>query len=368
MRQGLSGVVIGALVAGAGVMGGHAGSALGAPVVPAGAAAPAAGQDQAPSPLKIGDPAPALSVDAFVKGAPVGSYEAGKVYVVEFWATWCGPCLTSIPHLTELAKSYKDKGVSVVGISSADRSKAEVEAFVARMGDQMNYTVAYEGDNQMSRAFMEAAGQGGIPTAFIVDQKGRVAWIGHPLADMDATLARVVAGNYDPVAEAAKAGKIETLTQEAFSLADQAAWDQALDKVDQILALDAGRLETVMLRWGLLLQGKRDFAAANAYARQIAAGVLAGNGQALSAVAWNLLEVPKESRDLDLALQIAEQSVRVTGSQDADTIDTLARVHFERGELDKAVERQTKAVELAKGTPQAADYQARLDQYTAAKK
>src|SRR5437588_12539911 len=68
-------------------------------------AAPAARADGT---LSVGDPAPKLQVKEFVKGDPVKELEKGKVYVVEFWATWCGPCRATIPHLTELAKEHKD--------------------------------------------------------------------------------------------------------------------------------------------------------------------------------------------------------------------------------------------------------------------
>ena len=53
--------------------------------------------------LKVGDPAPPLSVSKWVKGTP-NKLTPGKVHVVEFWATWCGPCKATIPHITELSK------------------------------------------------------------------------------------------------------------------------------------------------------------------------------------------------------------------------------------------------------------------------
>ena len=152
------------------------------------------GQDS-PKPLMVGDPAPNLKISKWVKGAPVTEFEKGKLYVVEFWATWCGPCLKSIPHLTDLAKKYKDK-VDFVGVSVWEEDQKNVEPFVQTMGDKMSYNIAMDqlpsatasgNDGEMANNWMKAAGQNGIPTAFIVDKDGKIAWIGHPMALEDAS-------------------------------------------------------------------------------------------------------------------------------------------------------------------------------------
>src|SRR5262245_56419866 len=71
--------------------------------------------------LQVGSAAPALTIDKWVKGGEVKSFAAGKVYVVEFWATWCPPCRKSIPHLTELAKSHKE--VTFIGVAGSEHEK-----------------------------------------------------------------------------------------------------------------------------------------------------------------------------------------------------------------------------------------------------
>src|SRR4051812_41921268 len=70
--------------------------------------------------LNIGDPAPAFKPEAFVKGKSVGSFAKGKVYVVEFWATWCGPCIESMPHLSDMADKLKGKA-EFVSVNVWDR-------------------------------------------------------------------------------------------------------------------------------------------------------------------------------------------------------------------------------------------------------
>ena len=174
--------------------------------------------------LAIGDPAPGLQVQEFVKGEPVKQFDKGKIYVVEFWATWCAPCRESIPHLSKLQQEKKN--VTFIGVS-VDEQTDEVKPFVEKMGDKMDYRVAIDarkgGNGRMAQAWLEASGQEGIPAAFVVDGDGKVAWIGHP-GDLEQPLVQIVAGKWDLVAKAAEFRK-------------QKAEERALAKVQDELGL-----------------------------------------------------------------------------------------------------------------------------------
>ncbi len=142
-----------------------------------------------------GSPAPAIDVQTWVKGTPVKEFDKDKTYVVEFWATWCGPCLESIPHLTKLAKTNKD--VTFVGVSVwEDNTDGGVNKFVKEMGTKMDYNVAYSSNqDKMAKTWMKAAAQNGIPTAFVV-KNGEIQWIGHPM-ELEKPLAEIKANKFD---------------------------------------------------------------------------------------------------------------------------------------------------------------------------
>jgi len=165
--------------------------------------------------LKVGDPAPKLETGKWVQGDPVKEFQKGKAYIVEFWATWCGPCRASIPHLNEIYGKYKDKGLIVIGQNCWENDDALVAPFVKKMGDKMTYRVALDDktDNkkgQMAKSWMEAAGRNGIPSAFLVDTKGVIAWIGHPMELEDKVIEDALAGKSE-VQKAAVAYKPEEL-------------------------------------------------------------------------------------------------------------------------------------------------------------
>ena len=87
--------------------------------------------------------------------------------------------MESIPHLTELQAKLKDKGVTVVGVH-VSRGVEEADAYVRKQGKKMDYSVAKDANGSVGKAWLTAAGQGGIPCAFVV-AGGKVAYIGHPM-------------------------------------------------------------------------------------------------------------------------------------------------------------------------------------------
>jgi thiol-disulfide isomerase/thioredoxin len=96
----------------------------------------------------------------------------GKVVLVEFWATWCGPCVAGIPHLNELQTKYGADGLQILSFTEEDR--ATVEAFQKQARTPIEYTVAV--GSSMGRTY----GVTGIPHAFLVGRDGKLVWHGHP--------------------------------------------------------------------------------------------------------------------------------------------------------------------------------------------
>lgn len=325
---------------------------------------PAAKKDEEKKVLTVGDKAPELKVEAFVKGTPVKSFEKGKVYVVEFWATWCGPCVAAFPHLSENQAKYKDK-VTFIGTNIWERpydanTLEKVKAFVEEQGDKMAYTVAFDGKAAaMDSAYMKAAGRNGIPCAFIVNQEGRIAWIGHPMS-MDDTLKQVVDGKYDIDAAQKKAkaaadseGKLKDIKTKLAKAARAEKWDEVAAGFDELAKADPeNKGMYLQQKYNVLLTKKNDFAAAYAMKDALLAEKGIGdNSQTLNEIAWGIVdpngEVAKKDRNLDFAMAFANKANEVSKGESAAILDTVARVYWEKGDRAKAIEFQEKAVKAA---------------------
>jgi thiol-disulfide isomerase/thioredoxin len=304
--------------------------------------------------LKDGDPAPALKAGKWLQGEEVKEFEAGKVYVVEFWATWCGPCILFMPQLAELQLQYKDQGVTCIGFTARDPDNTEekVAAFVKKRGPKLPYTFAYADDRTTFDAWMTAAGRAGIPCTFVVDRAGRIAFIGSPMY-LGVVLPRVVTGDRKAQAVAEEVAKIEEefgAVSAALFPDNQAGLRRLRDFEAKYPAL-ANNPIILRVKLSLLPEvGQVD------EARKVAEAVMAkalvqANPSALMQVSSLLRLGPgKKSKELlAVAVKAGEAAVQVAGDKDARALINLASTYFQAGDRAKASEYARKAVAAAGG-------------------
>ena len=116
--------------------------------------------------------------DADGKTVRLSDYK-GKVVLLDFWATWCGPCKIEIPWFIEFERHYKDRGFAVVGVSMDEEGWTVVKPFVSELA--INYRIL-QGNDSTADLY---GGVNALPTTFLIDREGRVAWKHEGLAGKD---------------------------------------------------------------------------------------------------------------------------------------------------------------------------------------
>jgi thiol-disulfide isomerase/thioredoxin len=320
--------------------------------------------------IGIGSPAPKLEVKEFIKGDAVKAFEKNKIYVVEFWATWCGPCKASIPHLTELQK--KNKEAVFIGVSVWEEDPSAVAPFVKKMGDKMDYRVALdlvppmgegEGeDGKMARGWLKAAKLTGIPTAFVVNGDGVIAWIGHP-SDLARPLSKIIAGQWD-VAAAAKREKLKSEIEAKLEKVEDEKPADVVKYLDDKFKLDPELEDAFGIdKFVFMLRMVDARAKAADYGRRLIEKLFADDKDALSAITQKILDSGSEelgdTKMLALAVQAAERADTLAGEKDDQIAELLASAHFAKGDALKAVAAQKRAIKLAKGAEEPDEEQIR---------
>jgi thiol-disulfide isomerase/thioredoxin len=349
--------------------------------------------------LTIGSKAPALDVEHWVqngegKFSKVTDFQKDKVYVVEFWATWCGPCVASMPHIVEMQKEYSEKGVQIISISDEplDTVKEFLDRSVPRSEKEMtfadltkSYCLTTDPDGSSNKDYMEAASQNGIPCAFLVGKDGKIEWIGHPM-ELDAPLKAVVENKWDrekfaeQFVESQQIAALQMKVQkEVGGLLRAKKFDEALAKFDELtesVKNPMNKLQFTMMKVNLhQIAGSKQEELAKTLKQAMDLGSAEPMmGNQIAWMVWEMIEQGKLEKNealLNDALKLATTSAgKLEGPSKGATLDTAAHLYYALGDLAKAVATQEEAIKAAgdQASPDMNDFLEELKEEAAKKK
>ncbi len=120
--------------------------------------------------LRNGAPAPAFQLNSAAGGAVNLADYRGQVVVLNFWASWCGPCRTEMPILEQLHKQYRAKGFTMVGVNVEPNS---ADALKALQKTPVSFPILFDTDSTVSKLYQVQ----GMPNTVILDRKGNVRYV-----------------------------------------------------------------------------------------------------------------------------------------------------------------------------------------------
>jgi peroxiredoxin len=121
---------------------------------------------------EVAGPAPAFSLQARAGGSGALGDLAGQVVMVNFWATWCGPCREEMPHLEALYQRYSDLGFTLLGVN-VEEDASGADKFLAET--PVSFPILFDPANEVSRLYEVIA----MPSTVLIDRSGQLRFIHH---------------------------------------------------------------------------------------------------------------------------------------------------------------------------------------------
>jgi thiol-disulfide isomerase/thioredoxin len=301
----------------------------------------------------IGDKAPAVKVAKWMTQAPPtlpGGKDSDKnFFLVEFWATWCPPCLKSIPHLAELHRKYGKDGLVILGVSNEESET--IDGFLKRKTKgqtiDMPYYVGADDEMGTTNGWME--GIQGIPHAFLVNKSGNVVWTGNPLdPGMNGVIEKVLSGKYDvdtakkQAARDKRFGELSTQLKPAFQARDK---DKLFKVLDEMISLKPTEVQPWMVKRQMYTEFEMPEKLPSLEADMEKA--FANSSSALMELVNLELGRDLDERNPQLLYRTAARAAKLSNDKDPDAYELLGRVQCEFGMLDAAIATQKKAISLA---------------------
>ena len=312
----------------------------------------------------IGDRVPPLGDQlTWLQGDSAPEFETGKVYLLDFWATWCPPCYPMIDHLSELQNRYGASGLVVIGIAVGTDVGTPLPRFLEKEGPRFSYAVAepvleQELKSRLVHPSIMDPDDFSLPFVMLVDRQGRLAWTSDPRGtddELDEALAAVMNGTFDLQAQA-DSSRFEGAVMEEMSAELERVGrlrdEGRLAEATRALLPIAERLprqyaaEAVALFQQILCAGQNDLAAT--YGRELLNGVLQDRVSELVQAERSILALQGDDRrDLALAELMTRRALELKGGNHPDFLFELAKVLAAQGRLQEAESARRRASRAA---------------------
>lgn len=343
------------------------------------AAAASAGQGQAPRKPRTyrvvqptvfpGAKVPFPTLEAFVQGTPRADWVPGKTFVFEFFSTTCGHCAEAAPVVDALARQYAPLGWEFIGVTSDDEATTRAWLEAPEHKEFASYSIACDTDRSAQRDLQDGTFQNLSPRCFVV-RDGIVLWYGHPdIAEKP--LAAIAAGTWSIEEERpafVRDAIIARAKKQTGNLATECEkngkWQELFDLLDSIAAALPDQASTFELQKFGTMIGPADMPVEGyALGKQLALRY-AKDIASLRTLARTTLNAPKvQVRDLDFAFAVARAADNLGKGEDARASEVLALAYFSRGDREKAIELQTRAIAQQTNAKLRRNYEQQLEKY-----